>query len=390
MGKNLKGKEIGSGICQRKDGIYMGRYTDMYGKRKAIYNKSLAQLKRDLKQLQADAEYGKSVKENLTLDKWYERWMEIYKKPSVRGDSISQYAIVYRKSIGPYLGFMQIKDINKSHVQELINIAAEHGYKYERQNKIKIIMRDMMQRALEDGLVFKNPVSGIRLLADRNIKARSLTICEQEKFFEACKGTFYENAFRVAVNTGLRPGELFALTRNDIDFERGVIMVRKTLVYQKYLDDNRKEFHIEPPKTPQSNRDVPINSECRTYLLRQLELKKIVSSKSPKEQNDYLFTTKFNTPLNAQIFNQGIHAVIRDMNLLLPADDQFQNFSGHRFRHTFATRLFDAGVEPKVVQEYLGHATLKMTMDLYTHVTEDRAKTDIEKIVQNKIIEFPA
>ena len=78
------------------------------------------------------------------------------------------------------------------------------------------------------------------------------------------------------------------------------------------------------------------------------------------------------------------------MNLLLPADDQFQNFSGHRFRHTFATRLFDAGVEPKVVQEYLGHATLKMTMDLYTHVTEDRAKTDIEKIVQNKIIEFPA
>ena len=390
MGKNLKGKEIGSGICQRKDGIYMGRYTDMYGKRKAIYNKSLAQLKRDLKQLQADAEYGKSVKENLTLDKWYERWMEIYKKPSVRGDSISQYAIVYRKSIGPYLGFMQIKDINKSNVQELINIAAEHGYKYERQNKIKIIMRDMMQRALEDGLVFKNPVSGIRLLADRNIKARSLTICEQEKFFEACKGTFYENAFRVAVNTGLRPGELFALTRNDIDFERGVIKVRKTLVYQKYLDDNRKEFHIEPPKTPQSNRDVPINSECRTYLLRQLELKKIVSSKSPKEQNDYLFTTKFNTPLNAQIFNQGIHAVIRDMNLLLPADDQFQNFSGHRFRHTFATRLFDAGVEPKVVQEYLGHATLKITMDLYTHVTEVRAKTDIEKIVQNKIIEFPA
>ena len=390
MGKNLKGKEIGSGICQRKDGIYMGRYTDMYGKRKAIYNKSLAQLKRDLKQLQADAEYGKSVKENLTLDKWYERWMEIYKKPSVRGDSISQYAIVYRKSIGPYLGFMQIKDINKSHVQELINIAAEHGYKYERQNKIKIIMRDMMQRALEDGLVFKNPVSGIRLLADRNIKARSLTISEQEKFFETCKGTFYENAFRVAVNTGLRPGELFALTRNDIDFERGVIKVRKTLVYQKYLDDNRKEFHIEPPKTPQSNRDVPINSECRTYLIKQLELKKIVSSKSPKEQNDYLFTTKFNTPLNAQIFNQGIHAVIRDMNLLLPADDQFQNFSGHRFRHTFATRLFDAGVEPKVVQEYLGHATLKMTMDLYTHVTEDRAKTDIEKIVQNKIIEFPA
>ena len=66
-------------------------------------------------------------------------------------------------------------------------------------------------------------------------------------------------------------------------------------------------------------------------------------------------------------------------------------FSGHTFRHTFATRCFEAGVEAKVVQSYLGHASLKMTMDLYTHVTDEKSLLDIEKIVpssDNKVIQF--
>ncbi len=72
---------------------------------------------------------------------------------------------------------------------------------------------------------------------------------------------------------------------------------------------------------------------------------------------------------------------------------QFKEFSGHTFRHTFATRCFEAGIDPKVVQTYLGHASLKMTMDLYTHVTEDKSMLDIEKIVPGKspnILEFKA
>lgn len=166
---------------------------------------------------------------------------------------------------------------------------------------------------------------------------------------------FYENLFYVAVNTGLRPGELFALMIDDIDLETGYINVNKTLVYQKYLDDECKTFRIETPKTKQSFRKVPINSVCRVYLEKQLELKKIISRKRPKQQND------------------------------------FSIFSGHTFRHTFATRCFEVGVEPKVVQDYLGHASLKMTMDLYTHVTESKSFHDIEKIVpssKDNVVDF--
>lgn len=391
MGKDLKGKELGVGITQRKDKVYQARYSDRWGKRKTIYNSSLRELRKQLAEAVANNENFSSIKEEITLDKWFNRWMEVYKERSIRPNTKREYTHIYYKNISPYIGTRRINSLVKSDIQMLVDKASDDNYAYERQNKIKVILRDMLQRAVEDNLIINNPVSGIKLRADKEIKAKSLTVDEQNIFFEYCQNTFYDNLFNVAVNTGLRPGELFALQISDIDLENGFIDVNKTLVYQKYLTDERKEFHVEPPKTKQSYRKVPINSVCREYLQRQLELKRVVSQKRPKQQNEYLFVTKFNTPLNSVIYSDAIKAVIRQINLMRPFDDQFEVFSGHAFRHTFATRCFENGVDAKVVQSYLGHASLKMTMDLYTHVTDDKSAMDIEKIVQpsdRKIIDF--
>lgn len=389
MGKDLKGKELGVGLSQRKDELYQARYTDRWGKRKTIYNKNLRELRKQLAEAISDNENFTSVKDEVTLDMWFKRWMEIYKEKSVRPNTKREYTHIYHKNISPYLGGRSINTLVKSDIQKLIDIVSDDGYAYERQNKIKVILRDMLQRAVEDNFAVNNPVSGVKLRADKEIKARALSLEEQNVFFDYCKNTFYDNLFNVAVNTGLRPGELFALNMDDVDFDNGCINVDKTLVYQKYLTDDRKEFHLEPPKTKQSYRKVPINSVCRDYLERQIGLKKVLSSKRPKQQNDYLFVTKFNTPLNSQIYSDAIKAVIRQINLVRPFDNQFPIFSGHTFRHTFATRCFEAGVDAKVVQSYLGHASLKMTMDLYTHVTDEKSSLDIEKIVpsnKDKII----
>lgn len=391
MGKSLKGKELGVGLSQRKDGVYQARYTDRWGKRKTIYGNDIRLLRKQLAEEITDNERLSNVKEDITLDYWFGRWMEVYKNKSVRPNTKREYTHIYQKNISPYLGDRNINTLIKSDIQLLIDTASDNGYAYERQNKIKVILRDMLQRAVEDQLVINNPVSGIKLRADKEIKAQALSVEEQNIFFEYCRNTFYENLFNVAVNTGLRPGELFALNISDINLEEGYINVDKTLVYQKYLTDTRKEFHVELPKTKQSYRKVPINSICRSYLEKQLELKKFISEKRPKQQNNYLFVTKFNTPLNSQIYSDAIKAVIRDINIVRSFDEQFPKFSGHTFRHTFATRCFENGVDAKVVQSYLGHASLKMTMDLYTHVTEEKSSTDIEKIVpknENKIVSF--
>lgn len=391
MGKDLKGKELGVGLNQRKDGVYQARYTDRWGKRKTIYGKNLRELRKQLAEAISDNENFTSIKDEITLDRWFVRWMDVYKSKSVRPNTKREYTHIYNKNISPYIGGRNINSLVKSDIQQLIDRAHDDGYMYERQNKIKIILSDMLQRASEDHLLINNPVSGVKLRADKEINAKALTVDEQNTFFDYCNNTFYDNLFNVAANTGLRPGELFALQLSDVDLENGYIDVNKTLVYQKYLDDDCKTFHIEPPKTKQSYRKVPINSICKAYLEKQFELKKVISSKRPKQQNDYLFVTKFNTPLNSVIYSDAIKAVIRQINLVRPLDNQFDVFSGHAFRHTFATRCFEAGVDAKVVQSYLGHASLKMTMDLYTHVTEEKSSLDIEKIVpknKNKVIDI--
>lgn len=391
VGKDLKGKELGVGLSQRKDGLYQARYSDRWGKRKTIYGKNLRELRKELAEAVAGNENFSSIKGEITLDRWFERWMEVYKEKSIRPNTKRGYTHIYRKNISPYIGTRCINSLVKSDIQRLVDQASDDGYGYERQNKIKVILRDMLQRAVEDSLAINNPVSGIRLQADKEIKAKSLTLDEQDVFFDYCRNTFYENLFNVAVNTGLRPGELFALQISDIDIKNGFIDVNKTLVYQKYLDDDGKTFHIEPPKTKRSYRKVPVNSVCQKYLERQMELKKVISQKRPKQQNEYLFVTKFNTPLNSVIYSDAIKAVIRQINLTRPLDEQFETFSGHTFRHTFATRCFENGVDAKVVQSYLGHASLKMTMDLYTHVTDEKSMTDIEKIVpesKNKVVDI--
>lgn len=154
-----------------------------------------------------------------------------------------------------------------------------------------------------------------------------------------------------------------------------------------------KPFILNYKKTKYSYRKVPINSLCERYLKQQIKLKEVVSCKRPKQQNDFLFVTKFNTPLNSVIYSDAIKAVIRNINLQRAFDNQFEIFSGHTFRHTFATRCFENGIESKVVQDYLGHASLKMTMDLYTHVSNEKSARDIEKIVPDemaRVLEFKA
>ena len=117
--------------------------------------------------------------------------------------------------------------------------------------------------------------------------------------------------------------------------------------------------------------------------------KNVIADKAPKEKKvekeflDLLFTTKFNTPLNAQIISDAIDKIVKEINLIRDVTNEIDTFSCHCFRHTFATRCFEAGIQPKTVQNYLGHATLQMTMDLYTHVLKEHQVSEMEKLENN-------
>jgi integrase len=295
---------------------------------------------------------------------------------------------VYNKHIAPALGNRRLCDINQLMIREVIKGLVQNGYQFETQNKVKILLVDMFDKAITDDFARKNPARGIKLVRDESeIKnTRVLTPEEQLEFFDCCKGTFYDNLFVVAVNTGLRPGEVCGLMWDDIDFDKMEISVERTLLYQKLEGDEQKTFHFDLPKTKQSKRKVPMNKACAIALKKQKLQSDVVKAKSckfesvPDEFKQLLFTTKYGTPINAVVLGDAVNSIVDEINLMKDPLEEFERFSPHCFRHTFATRCFESGIQPKTVQSYLGHASLKMTMDLYTHVLNDKKQEEMNKL----------
>lgn len=386
MGKDLKGRELGEGIIQRKNGRYEARFVDRFGKRASISGKDLKDVKRRYNQAIYENEQEINIKKDIKLDKWYKEWMNVYKYDIIRENTKRHYNMVYTKHISPALGNYNLTSITQVQIKKLLKDLDKQGYGYETRNKVRILLIDIFNKALINEYVKKNPAKGISIKRNDNVERRVLSQEEQTVFFDCCKGTFYDNLFVTAVNTGMRIGELAALRWEDIDWDKNVIHVTRTLVYQKFDADEKKEFHLGDPKTETSVRDIPISRQCEIALKKQYMQKKVMENKMPitkdvdNQFKDLLFTTRFNTPLNSQVVSDAINKIISEINVTRDYLDEMETFSAHCFRHTFATRCFESGLQPKVVQSYLGHATLQMTMDLYTSVMPKHMIAEMDKI----------
>lgn len=382
MGKDSKGNELGRGIRQNKNGRYEARYIDRFGNRKSIYGTSKVEVRNKLQTALKENAEKVSVKRRMTVKQWYKEWLDAYKIPVIRPNTRRHYEHIFDTLILPEIGEMYVDEVRQIHIKNLINSLDAKGYQWETQNKVRILVLDMFNIAIENDYALKNPSKGIRLAKNKPNDRIVLSVEEQETFFECSAGTFYHNLFLVAVNTGLRPGEICALEESDLDFDNHMISVKKTLLYQKLNGDEGKEFHIGPPKTESSVRTVPMNTICEKALRSQIRLKMILSKRyiQGSEFQNLLFVTKFNTPICSVVLNDAIKRIVNEINLQRDEIELFPLFSAHTFRHTFATRCIEAGIQPKTVQRYLGHATLQMTMDLYVHVTEEFKHKELEKL----------
>lgn len=373
MGKDLKGKELGPNLRQVNPHKYEGRFVDRYKVRRSIYGKTLVETKRKLKEaIEKDAAL-QSVRKRIKMKDWYKSWMEVYKEPFIRPSTKLNYSNTYRKYIDPALGEMYMNDIKPIDVARVINQLRTKGYSWETQHRTKILILDMFSYAIDNNYAISDPTKGIRLTKPEDEDRYILKRGEQLAFFEISAGSFYNNLFVTLVNSGLRPGEAYALHESDLDFERHRIHVTKTLSYQKFDGDEKKEFHFGPPKTDSSERDVPMNTICEQALRKQLNLKRILAAKHPKEGEfaNVIFATRMNTPLNAQIISDAIMRLVLTMNDQRDKLESLPYFTAHTFRHTFATRCIEGGMNPKALQKILGHSRLETTMNMYVHVTDE-------------------
>ena len=176
MGKSLDGKELGHGILQKKNGRYEARYTDRFGKRVSISGRNLKDVKKRFNEAIYENDKEINVRENIKLDNWFIKWMDVYKYQTIRENTKLYYKQVYNKHISPYLGNCYIKDITQLQIRELIKKLDKQGYKFETKNKVRLLLTDMFNKAMIDDFIRKNPARGIIIKRNGEKDIRVLSI----------------------------------------------------------------------------------------------------------------------------------------------------------------------------------------------------------------------
>lgn len=194
------------------------------------------------------------------------------------------------------------------------------------------------------------------------------------------EGTFYYELFVLALETGMRVGELCGLTWEDIDFRDKLLHVRHTLCY--FSKGGKYVFEMHDTKTDNGERVIPLTEKAIKTLKKQKIRKQeiILKGKMPVEGYENLvFVTRNNRPTQQFIIQECMNLIIQRIQKV---NEKFEAFTPHTFRHSFATRAIENGMQPKVLSKLLGHGQLQITMDLYCHVMEDTLVEEMKKMEQ--------
>ena len=227
----------------------------------------------------------------------------------------------------------------------------------------------MFSDAVENDVIPKNPVTKTVKynIGKEPKKVRALSIDEQKKFLEVTKNCSNYNQFAFLLQTGLRTGELIGLKWSDIDFEKRVIHIQRSMEYRYSVG----EWRIGEPKSKSGYRDVPLTEEAIAILKNQKEKLKNIKI-IDMGFKDFVFLCRKGEPTKNSAYDTTLFKLCDKAGI--------DRFSMHVLRHTFATRCIEGGMRPKTLQIILGHSNVVITMNLYVHVTEDEKVKEIEKI----------
>lgn len=389
MGKDLKGKELGQGLSQRKDGRYSARIT-VNGKRIEKYFAKPSEARQWITGTSYEKEHGMILLEELTVDQWFWKWIDMYKKDIVSDSTYKNYKMSYEHHIKGKIGFMKLVDVRQSDCQRVLNDAYDSGLAYGTMNLIRITMHALFDGAVSDEILIKNPVTTKVKCRQREVKERRvLSRAEQLEFLKCAQNSMYYNAYLLVLHTGLRSGEIGGLKWEDIDFENKRLFVNRTLLFDK----RKGGFYFGQPKSKTSQRDVPLTDSAisilRNQKLLQFQLRAQSNKWNTNEKFDGLVFTSINgKPTGHSTYNDNIIRIVTNINndrrALAKIEntnfEEFEPMSMHTLRHTFATRSIEAGIKPNVLQHILGHSSITVTMDLYVHTLGEEKTKEMQKI----------
>ena len=377
------------GESYRNDGRYSFRWCTRDGKRHYIYAKTLDELRRKEMELTVDQFDGiRTDKQHTTVNNVFELWCEL--KRGLKDNTFQNYKYMYNNFVRNGFGKLRVSNVKKSDVKKFYNtLADEKILQISTIDTVHNILHQVFALAVDDNYIRQNPTDNMlkELKQSHNFqvtKRKALTVSEQELLLNFLKtNSKYKHWYpviSVMLGSGMRVGEVTGLRWCDVDFENNLIDVNHTLVYYNKGDNNGCSFAINTPKTKAGSRTIPMLETVKdAFLLEKAYQEEVGLSCNVKVDGytDFIFINRFGNTQHQGTLNKAIRRIIRDCNdavLLKTTDDNpvlLPPFSCHSLRHTFTTRLCEEGVNVKVIQNVLGHADFKTTMDIYTDVTND-------------------
>ena len=274
------------------------------------------------------------------------------------------YEVLLRCHVRPSIGELRIADIRQNHFQKIYDAMLVAGRSPRTIRYVHAVASMTFKKAIELNKIVRNPCEFVELPKMRKKEVKVLSPDQARSFLTHARHDPHGLIFEFALVSGMRPEEYLALQWSDLDFTKQTVAVRRALIW------NRKGggFRFEAPKTEQSRRSIPLPdgliSELRSHRTAQLEQRLRLGQ--AYSNLDLVFASELGSPLNSRnLAQRSFRRILKAAGL----DDE--SIVLYSLRHTCATLLLIAGENPKVVSERLGHTSVKMTLDTYSHVLPD-------------------
>ena len=404
--KDKKGRKLLTGERQKPDGRYEYRYTDLDGKIRSVYSwrltdtdpvtgdmSDITPLRVKENEITARLSHCINVydSEHAKLDDLYKKYMASLNVGEDRRQYIER---CYRLHIKEFFKSTPVNKITVSNIQAFAkHLRKGNGLKPSSVIQNITVPRLILQVGVLDDILTKNVVSMAKISFSkeemREKKKKYLTeeeVCELLDFVRNSEVyNRYYSLLIVFIETGMRCGEIFALTWNDIDFAKKEISVNKTLLYAPR--DGKYTHVINSPKTPSSIRKIPMTANVFTVLktMRDEQFQKGKFSCSLQTYSGFCFFLKSGMPYTERLMMTHLHNIVQAHNKRSPTNP-LPHITPHMFRHTFATLARKNNVDAKTVSTILGHSNLSTTLNIYTDVTEEMKKSAMDKISNTIVI----
>jgi integrase len=307
--------------------------------------------------------------DRMTVAQYLARWLRDYGENRLAKSTLNGYRHVIAKRLSPQLGPLRLQELRPAHIQDAYAKFLAAGLSPRTVEYYHTILREALKHAMQWQLLARNPADAATPPRPARPEVQALSPEEAGRLLDAAAGSPIEPVIVFALHTGMRQGEILALTWRDVDLVRSRITVTRSARY--YPGEG---IITGPTKTPKSRREIALAQETLRLLKehRKAQNELRLRAGSAWSDNDLVFPGALGQPWPARDLYRLYQKVTRAAGL---PDARF-----HDLRHTAATLMLRAGVDAKTVSERLGHTTVAFTLNIYAHSLPDMEVDAAERL----------